>query len=469
MPARLVFTLVLAAGLLSGNSPARARRAPPPPRTPAHLLQVMADSPHGGECASCHTLHGSDLPTPQEHALTGPDDNTFCDHCHTTPWAGGSYAGTRSYDGSAHGSGSATIWPGPYPPPRTEADAPGKCLNCHDPHGWEDADGMIPRLTIGREEVLCLTCHDGAHATTDIRTDLNKVFAHPTRTYKSRHAGPLESNPADFAITPLNHRHAECEDCHNPHVARPTGALVPPPPAASTLLLGTSRIAVQNGPAGTAPGYTFVAASDTLTAPVAEYQLCFKCHSSWTTQPASQTDLAKVLNPANPSFHPVEAPGTNANIAAGAFAGGWNAGSMVRCGNCHGSDPGGSAGPHGSVYAGILPKPYAASPATHTTTSDELCFSCHTFEVYADPTAPDPVRGASRFNAPGALRGHAEHVGQLSIPCYACHTTHGSSTLPHLLVTGRSPGIISYSESPTGGTCTATCHAAKTYATNYAR
>ena len=112
MPARLVFTLVLAAGLLSGNSPARARRAPPPPRTPAHLLQVMADSPHGGECASCHTLHGSDLPTPQEHALTGPDDNTFCDHCHTTPWAGGSYAGTRSYDSSAHGSGSATIWPG---------------------------------------------------------------------------------------------------------------------------------------------------------------------------------------------------------------------------------------------------------------------------------------------------------------------------------------------------------------------
>src|ERR1051326_2914158 len=94
--------------------------------------------------------------TAAEVSLTGPDDNTFCDHCHTTPWAGGSYAGTRSYDGSAHGSGSATIWPGPYPPPRTEADAPGKCLNCHDPHGWEDADGMIPRLTIGREEVLCL-------------------------------------------------------------------------------------------------------------------------------------------------------------------------------------------------------------------------------------------------------------------------------------------------------------------------
>jgi hypothetical protein len=36
-------------------------------------------------------------------------------------------------------------------------------------------------------------------------------------------------------------------------------------------------------------------------------------------------------------------------------------------------------------------------------------------------------------------------------------------------VTGRNPGILSYSESPTGGTCTATCHVATTYNTNYAR
>jgi hypothetical protein len=78
------------------------------------------------------------------------------------------------------------------------------------------------------------------------------------------------------------------------------------------------------------------------------------------------------------------------------------------------------------------------------------------------------VLTASRFNAPGAVRGHAGHVG-LQIPCYACHTTHGSTTLPHLIVTGRNPGILSYSESPTGGTCTATCHVARTYNTNYAR
>jgi predicted CXXCH cytochrome family protein len=463
----LVVGVVLAL-LGTSSSAGWTKGRQPPPRTPERLMQIMTASPHAGDCASCHTMHGADLPTPQEHALTGPDDNTFCDQCHASPLTGESYSGTRTYDGSAHATGQATVWPGPYPQARTEPGAEGKCLNCHDPHGWEDADGTIPNLALGREEVLCITCHDGAHARSDVRTDMNKSYAHPTRDYKNRHSGPAESDPSQFAISPVNHRHAECVDCHNPHVSRTSEPLPPPPPAASKRLLGVSRVAVLNGPAGTVPGYTFIAASDTITAPVTEYQLCFKCHSSWTTQPNAQTDFGKVMNPANPSTHPVEAPGANANIDAGAFTGGWNSSSMLRCGDCHGSELGGTAGPHGSIYAGILSKPYAASPAPHLSTSDELCFNCHTFAAYADSTAPASVLAASRFNAPGAVRGHAGHVG-LQIPCYACHTTHGSTTLPHLIVTGRNPGILSYSESPTGGTCTATCHVARTYNTNYAR
>jgi hypothetical protein len=53
--------------------------------------------------------------------------------------------------------------------------------------------------------------------------------------------------------------------------------------------------------------------------PIDEYQLCFKCHSSWTTQPAGQSDLALLLNNNNPSYHPVEAAGRDPLIASGAF------------------------------------------------------------------------------------------------------------------------------------------------------
>src|SRR5262249_30581555 len=157
------------------------------------------------------------------------------------------------------------------------------------------------------------TCHDGAHARSDIRTDMGKPFAHPATTLRSRHAGPGESAPSDFAISPVNRRHAECEDCHNPHVAR-ADEIAPPAPEAPTTLLGVSGVAVLNGAPGFRPGYVFIAASDTATAPFAEYQICFKCHSSWTTQPAGQTDLAMALNPANPSHHPVEAQGANSGI-----------------------------------------------------------------------------------------------------------------------------------------------------------
>ena len=93
---------------------------------------------------------------------------------------------------------------------------------------------------------------------------------------------------------------------------------------------------------------------------------------------------------------------------------------------------------------------------------------CHAYDVYANPSAPDMIRGYSRFNTPGAAKGHAEHVGGSQVPCYACHATHGVANQKHLLVTGRSPGIIVFTETASGGTCQPTCHDAKSYTANYA-
>jgi hypothetical protein len=116
-----------------------------------------------------------------------------------------------------------------------------------------------------------------------------------------------------------------------------------------------------------------------------------------------------------------------------------------------------------------LKRPYTASPNYRTTTSDESCFACHAFDVYASATAPDLTREASRFNKPGVAKGHAEHVDEARVPCYSCHVTHGSTTQPHLIATGRTPGIVSFTETPTGGTCSSTCHGTESYAVNYAR
>lgn len=438
-----------------------------PFRTPASITSSLEESAHKGDCDQCHTMHGSG-PVVYAHALIGPNENSLCDRCHDTPWAGGSYAGAAPYMASSHASGAGSVWPGPVPPARTEAGAAGKCLNCHDPHGWSDASGEIPAMTLGREEALCLTCHDGAPAASDIAADLTKPFRHPMSAFTARHTGALESLPSAFAASPVDRRHAECADCHDPHVSAPDRSGPPAAPGLSRTNLGVSRVLVQNGAPGFAPTYTFAAGADTLSAPLAEYQLCFKCHSSWTTQPTGQTDMALALNPANPSYHPVEAVGRDATISPASFAPGWSAASMTRCGDCHGSDFAGSPrGPHGSTYRHILRAPYEASTLPRTMTSNELCFSCHSYDVYANPASG--AQSASRFNAPGAEAGHAQHVGERQISCYSCHVTHGSATQPHLIATGRMPGITSYTETPAGGTCAPTCHGPESYTANYGR
>jgi predicted CXXCH cytochrome family protein len=346
--------------------------------------------------------------------------------------------------------------------------AAGKCVNCHDPHGWRDAGGEIPHLLFAREEALCLGCHDGSPARTNIRLDAQKAFRHPMTDYTDRHTGPLEATPFDFATTPINRRHAECEDCHNPHLAQ-ADRPAPPAPELSATNRGVSRLLVQNGPAGAQPSFTFIPGSDTLTTPTAEYQLCFNSHSSWTTQPSGQTDLARVLNPANASYHPVQAGGRDLNIRPDAFEMGWSATSMTACGDCHGSDSGLARGPHGSSYRYILSRPYTASPARRVMSQNEICFACHAWDVYANPNSPETVRAASRFNKPRADKGHAEHVGEEDVSCYSCHTTHGSADQPHLLVLGRVPGIVSFAQTASGGSCRASCHGSENYQVNYAR
>jgi predicted CXXCH cytochrome family protein len=429
---------------------------------PVNGVQRLTDeSP--GECSQCHDEHasrqGAATSGPWPYLLFASDDNALCYTCHNISGSLSIYQGSVPYGNSSHGLSSTMVWPGPTPPGRSSSDA-GKCVNCHDAHGASDASGQIPAMTFAREEALCNACHNGSVARADVASEFRKLYRHPIEL-TGRHSEAEGADPAKFAAAPVNNRHSECADCHNSHVAQPD-SLPPAPPSASNRLLGVSRIRVLNGPAGARPAYTYSGPGD-LVSPN-EYELCFKCHSSWTTLPLGLPDLAVLFNPANPSFHPVEAAGKN-NIHPGAFANGWDSMRMAACTDCHSSDDG-VRGAHGSSYEHILKKSYPVVTGSPSSSTD-LCFDCHNYSVYGDPNASGTVQAESRFNMP-KTSGHAFHAGS-GVRCYACHESHGSATLPALIFTGRNPGVVSYSQSSSGGTCLPTCHSAATYTVNYAR
>ena len=431
-----------------------------------------------GSCQQCHGQQGGGS-SRNAFGLFAPNTNALCATCHGAPAANGIYQGPIPYSASSHATSTAMVWPGADPTvdrgaPRAKlpADA-GKCVNCHTPHGNRDAMGIIPSLMFSREEKLCVVCHDGSPASKNVKADLAKLYRHPIGTITAKHDEAENGTPAKYAFSPVNNRHSECVDCHNPHAAKADVGLPPVAPNASNRLLGVGRVAVTNGGPGTAPFFIYRGPAD--PSPALEYEICFKCHSSWTTLPlttpsgGTPKDMAVQFNTSNASYHPVEAAGKNQNINANAFVNNWTGAKTMYCTDCHTSDTTSVRGPHGSLYNYILKLDYRASGSPRLTARGELCFDCHRYDTYANSSAPAATQGYSRFNSPGYGNGHTYHVAQKQQPCYACHESHGSPTLPYLMVTGRTPGLTSYTATPSGGTCNQTCHTARAYSINYAR
>lgn len=413
------------------------------------------------QCMSCHQLHGS--PAADGSLLRSANVTSLCTDCHTI---------ADSTTPAVHLSPSnGALWPGPQYgtrfPAITDTAKRGSCTNCHQSHGWPDGANPgqdYPMLLVNREENLCFACHDGSPATKNVLLQFTKSYRHPTTDYGGRHNAKEGGTAASYGTT---NRHAECEDCHNSHAAA-ADTVAPTAPNAVNSIRSVDRVAVTNGAAGTVPTYTYRARTDT-TAPIAEYQVCFKCHSSWTSQPAGQSDMAVKFNSNNPSYHPVEAVGKNTNVNPNSFVNGWTGTRVMYCTDCHTSEDASVRGPHGSQYRYLLKRPSIASSATRTTASTEACFDCHSFNTYSNTGTTDTIQAYSRFNRPNFEEGHSFHVVEKRAPCYACHDSHASGTKPHLIVTGRNPGINSYTETATGGTCSPTCHGTETYRLNYPR
>ncbi len=303
------------------------------------------------------------------------------------------------------------------------------CAACHRSHTGQNKNLL---KSAEPQSTLCFSCHDGTGANYNVAAqyaDINvpandaatsSFYSHPATTTSTHVSGQTD----EFAGV-LN-RHAQCGDCHNPHSASSAA-----PSQTTSGWTASGSLANISGATATTP--------QTWKNPIAyEYELCLKCHSgytqllSYTKESYKKTDKRTELDPANASYHPVEAPGKNTTTAmANSLAGGklWQftttgATSTVRCANCHGNyrlvgspptpnAPASSArlAPHASQYRGLLIANYRdrllkTSTEAYATNDFALCYLCHKEAPFQDTS------GSTRTDT--NFRFHGFHLGNIS-------------------------------------------------------
>lgn len=316
------------------------------------------------------------------------------------------------------------------------------CALCHRAH---TAASPALLATSGPESQLCYTCHDGSGSTFNVAAEFSAVTSTNDVSTASYYSHQPSYNGSPFTPHSLGssnefggvlNRHSDCGDCHNPHLAAGSGNATAAASgwAPSYRLNGVSGVAAAYN--GAAISYTFIDGKSGQLGK--EYQLCFKCHSSYTVLTPNpgglpsrdmNLDVAAEFNPGNSSFHPIEAAGKNQTAAmAVSLAGGtlwqFQPTDTVRCGNCHanGAITAASAPTadsnlpsHTSAYRGILLRNYEdrvlpSAGVAYDPTDFTLCYLCH-----ADsPFVPGGTNNAAtNFKTP-SLNLHRLHVSGLA-------------------------------------------------------
>jgi predicted CXXCH cytochrome family protein len=396
---------------------------------------------------------------------------------------------------------------GPYP---MSTDA---CAVCHRIHS-----AQAPSLLIkGSQSTVCFLCHNGMGASTDVQAQYADPLVPANVPDKREYYSHDALVPATSTQSALNefggvsNRKSQCSNCHNAHQASTADGIETTTGwTAPGQLAGVSGVSVVNGAAGSAPTYTFL---DGAASPVTlEYQLCLKCHSGFTNllpqipgKPSTDAlDVGAEFNPANASFHPVEAAGTNQTAKmADSLAGTspyklwtFTTSSTIRCLNCHASGTipvaapappaGGDLSAHTSSNRGILLQNYQdrvlnTSTAPYSAANFALCYTCHAEEPFANSTSNDtnfPLHGLHLTGLAGKGAAGTDidiaGAGQGNALCAECHfrlhsTTFkvGTQAVPGSRLVNFAPdvtpypagGTISWTSNATGGgTCTLTCH-----------
>jgi predicted CXXCH cytochrome family protein len=333
------------------------------------------------QCTTCHDAHDS----PYDKLLVLPNIRSqLCVECHQkTGWTESSH------------SLSEAEWnrrpPNPWRENSYSTVGENACENCHMPHSGEGGTRLLKYL---EEEDNCATCHNGNVAAKDVMASFDMSSAHPVTDTTAIH-DPVEP-------TVVESRHVECVDCHDPHATKTS--TMPGEMPANVRGVGLSGAAVN--PA------------------TVDWQLCLRCHGDSPNQPSPRTprqyeqaNMRLLIQPDNPSFHPITAPGVNDNVPSLIFP--LTEQSVIGCGSCHNSSNAVSAGgtgpegPHGSEYEPLLVKNYSTlDNTTESSAAYALCYECHSRDsILNDESFPE----------------HRKHIESEETPCNACHDPHGIS------------------------------------------
>jgi predicted CXXCH cytochrome family protein len=400
--------------------------------------------------------------------------------------------------------------------------ASDSCAVCHRAHA---AQGAPLLAEPGSQATMCFTCHDGSGADSDVEAR----YADPAvpandpgapgiaRSAYYRHDAVTDPAPpndhslaTDNEFEGVRNRHSVCADCHNAHNAASTPSTqLSDGWTVSGRQASVSGVAVTHAATpGAAPTYAFLAGT-AGSQPTREYQLCLECHSGWTQLPDPDPafpstwalDKGVEINPANGSYHPVAAAGTNTSpqmawsLANSSPYKQWNftTASTIRCVHCHGDpakvsaatppDPGSELAPHLSANRGLLLQPYRdrqlkGATEPYRATDFALCYVCHAEQPFRSGGQAITRFGYHDLHVSG-LMGMGSGGTDIDTPgageggaiCAECHfRTHstgqayreedrGNTGLvnfaPNILPNN---GVLSYQRTATGGTCTLVCH-----------
>jgi len=427
----------------------------PPPGSPVKL-----DANGQVQCRTCHEPHRMDIDsTTMKFLVVNNSGSGLCVTCHNKQyWASNPSTHKTSTKAFTAAQGAHTGY---------TTVATNGCESCHVPHS---ATAAVRNLK-GAEEAACATCHGTNAIGRNIASEFTKTYTHPTYSVTpsvhdaaespNNSAHPLPETSAASA------RHAECADCHNAHASYAAAATAPKGSGKVAGVWGVNTTGAMALPSGT-------------PASVNEYEICYKCHADSANMPqaagspappypvrvAPQFNKRLQFDPANPSYHPIEAAGKNTTTMPSLLPP-WTVSSIVTCTDCHDNDTGpkaptagtGPSGPHGSNIKHLLAGRYDMDLGTQTESATvyALCYKCHN---------RTSILGNQSFDD------HNRHIVEERAPCSICHDAHGISSTQgtatnnsHLInfdkrfVTPSSTGILRYeSTGPRSGRCYLTCH-----------
>jgi len=266
------------------------------PNTKTPSASLVLNAAGNVECLSCHDIHKAPATTPTGMLLRVSNSTALCVDCHTL-------ADTTTANTHTNPT-TGILWPGDqyggstYPAYTLAADR-GACKNCHTPHGWPDANnpGLKYGYALGaRQDNLCETCHDSnGPSTKDVRSQITKANHHPVeRTSGGRLVGCADCHNPHMAVAGV-HTYATTADLNRNRIRTAAGAnLIGALKGVDGVQFNYSGLGLWATP--TAANFTKIAGGSPTTAASGaefEYQVCFKCHTSYdsygATRPGSIT------------------------------------------------------------------------------------------------------------------------------------------------------------------------------------